>query len=84
MMITITKLVTKRLALDPLALADFQAIYAIAREERSIEDFQYVAHSIDDVMTWLMPSYNDPTALTWVIRKQERIIGLFEVCLESQ
>lgn len=84
MMITATDLVTKRLALEPLTLADTQAIYELAREKKSIEDFQYVAHSLDDVKAWLEPSYHDPANLIWVIRRQGRTIGLFEACFEAE
>lgn len=79
-----TKLETKRLILEPLQLSDMQAIYDIAQEKRSIEDFQYVACSIDDVMAWLEPSYYDPDNLMWIIRKREKAIGLFDVCFEAE
>jgi RimJ/RimL family protein N-acetyltransferase len=84
LMATATDLVTKRLTLEPLKLADTQAIYEIAREKESIEDFQYVAHSLDDVKAWLEPSYHDPTNRVWVIRRQGRAIGLFGACLEAE
>jgi [ribosomal protein S5]-alanine N-acetyltransferase len=83
-MITATTIVSKRLRLEPLTLADVHAIYDIAREKKSIEDFQYVAHSLEDVKSWLEPSYHNPGVLTWVIRKQERVIGFFEVCFEAE
>jgi len=83
-MVTVTTIVTKRLSLEPLTSSDVQAIYEIAQEKRSIEDFQYVARSLEDVKSWLEPSYHNPTVLTWVIRKQERVIGLFEACFEAE
>ncbi|MBE7382767.1 MAG: GNAT family N-acetyltransferase [Leptolyngbya sp. SIO1E4] len=83
-MVIATTLDTKRLTLDPLKLADMKAIYDIAREKKSIEDFQYVAHSFDDVKAWLEPSYHDPTNLVWIIRKQGQTVGLFEVCFEAE
>ena len=80
-----TKLETKRLTLSPLVLTDdIEAIYDIAQERRSIEDFQYVACSVDDVKAWLEPSFYDPTSLIWSIRKQGEIIGLFEVYFEAE
>lgn len=79
-----TKLATKRLTLEPLTLSDMQAIYDIAKERQSIEDFQYVAYSVDDVKAWLEPTYYNPTHLIWVIRKQGKPIGLFEVCFEAE
>lgn len=83
-MVIATTLCTQRLKLEPLTLADTQAIYAIARERQSIEDFQYVASSVDDVRAWLEPSYHDPTQIVWVIRKEGQTIGLFEVCFEAE
>ena len=79
-----TKLGTKRLTLEPLKLTDMQAIYDIAQEKQSIEDFQYVARSVDDVKAWLEPSYYDPANLIWVIRKKGKTIGLFEVCFKAE
>ncbi|MEM9155563.1 MAG: GNAT family N-acetyltransferase, partial [Cyanobacteria bacterium P01_F01_bin.33] len=70
-------LYTKRLMLEPLKLADIPAVYEIAKDRQSIEDFQYVANSIDEVRDWLEPSYHDPNNLIWVIRKQRKAIGLF-------
>ena len=83
-MVAIAKLCTQRLTLDPLQLDDLQAIYDIAKEKKSIEDFQYAARSLDDVKTWLQPSYHDPSNLVWVIRKQGQTIGLFDVCFEAE
>ncbi|MEO0538708.1 MAG: GNAT family N-acetyltransferase [Cyanobacteria bacterium P01_A01_bin.123] len=75
---------TKRLTLEPLKLADMPAIYNIAKERKSIEDFQYVADSLDDVKDWLEPSYHDPNNLVWIIQKQGQTIGLFDVCFEAE
>ncbi|MEO1125653.1 MAG: GNAT family N-acetyltransferase, partial [Cyanobacteria bacterium J06639_16] len=75
---------TKRLTLEPLKLADMLAIYDIAKERKSIEDFQYVADSLDDVKDWLEPSYHDPNNLVWIIQKQGQTIGLFDVCFEAE
>lgn len=83
-MVIPTTLYTQRLTLTLLTLADTQAIYAIAKERQSIEDFQYVASSVDDVKAWLEPSYHDPAQLVWVIRKKGQTIGLFEVCFEAE
>ncbi|MEM7029345.1 MAG: GNAT family N-acetyltransferase [Chloroflexota bacterium] len=83
-MVTATTIITKRLTLEPLTLDDVQAIYKIAQDKESIEDFQYVAHSLDDVKRWLEPSYHSPEELTWVIHKQTRVMGLFEVGLEAE
>lgn len=83
-MVIATNLFTKRLILEPLTLVDIQAIYDIAKNKKSIEDFQYVASSVDDVKTWLEPSYHDPKNLIWVIRKQGQTIGLFEVYFAAE
>ncbi|MEM9266073.1 MAG: GNAT family N-acetyltransferase [Cyanobacteria bacterium P01_F01_bin.13] len=77
-------LYTKRLVLEPLELADVQAIYDIAKERKSIEDFQYVADNLNDVRAWLEPSYHDPNNLVWIIRKRGQTIGLFDVCFEAE
>lgn len=79
-----TKLGTPRLTLEPLQLSDLQAIYDIAKEKQSIEDFQYVASSIEDVRAWLEPSFYDPTNLIWTIRKKGKTVGLFELCFEAE
>ena len=83
-MVIATNLDTKRLTLEPLKLDDIQAIYDIARERKSIEDFQYVVYSLDDVKAWLEPSYHDPTNLVWIIRKNGQTVGLIEVCFEAE
>ncbi|MFL7810154.1 MAG: GNAT family N-acetyltransferase [Anaerolineae bacterium] len=77
-------LVTDRLALDPLTTDDILAIFEIAREKESIEDYQYAARSLDEVRAWLEPSIADEASLLWVIRKQERAIGLFEIVFEAE
>ena len=83
-MLVATHLDTPRLTLKPLESADIAAIYNIAKEKKSIEDFQYVAHSLDDVKEWLEPSLHDSASLLWTIQKKEKTIGLFEVCLEAE
>lgn len=83
-MLIATNLETPRLTLKPLEPSDIPAIYDIAKEKKSIEDFQYVPHSLDDVKAWLEPSLHDPASLLWTIRKKEQPIGLFEVCLEAE
>jgi ribosomal-protein-alanine N-acetyltransferase len=83
-MVMATTLHTQRLTLEPLQLDDVPNIYEIAKEKGSIEDFQYVAHSLDDVKAWLEPSYHDTNSLVWTIQKQGQIVGLFEVCFEAE
>ena len=83
-MVVATNLCTERLTLEPLTLDDTQAIYDIAKNKKSIEDFQYVASCLDDVKKWLEPSYHNPNNLIWVIQKQGQTIGLFDVCFEAE
>ena len=75
---------TERLYLEPLGKLDLPMIFEIARNKESIEDYQYVATTITDVETWLMPGIEDSTVLLWTIQKQQQVIGLFEVCLEAE
>jgi RimJ/RimL family protein N-acetyltransferase len=78
------RLATERLTLDPLIVADIPAVFEIAREKESIEDYQYVARSLDDVKAWLEPSIDDEASLLWMIRRQGREIGMFEVAFEAE
>ena len=79
-----TQLPGKRLILDPLTLADLDDIFRIARVEKSIEDFQYVASTREDVRAWLEPSLEDPSNLVWTIREQGVAVGLFDLCFEAE
>lgn len=83
-MVVATNLETPRLILKPIEPSDIADIYEIAKEKKSIEDFQYVAHSLNDVQAWLAPSLQSPASLIWTIRKKENTIGLFEVYLEAE
>lgn len=78
------KLQTERLILDPLKPSDLEEIYSIARDGRSIEDFQYAAESLEDVKLWLVPSLENPLNLVWVIRRQSNTIGLFDLYFEAE
>lgn len=42
-MVEISSIQTERLTVDPVILDDVAALYEVAREKASIEDFQYVA-----------------------------------------
>ncbi len=75
---------TERLFLDPLTSADFDDIFRIAQEKRSIEDFQYVASKPEDVRAWLEPGLENPLNLIWVVREQERAVGLFDLFFEAE
>ena len=79
-----TEITTERLILTPLTTADLPAIFNIAQHKESIEDFQYAAETIDDVKKWLEPALTDPLNLVWVIRKNGRAIGLFDLYLEAE
>lgn len=78
------QLKTERLILDPLKPSDLEDIYRIAQDERSIEDFQYAAESLEDVKLWLEPSLENPLNLVWVIKKQRETIGLFDLYFEAE
>jgi RimJ/RimL family protein N-acetyltransferase len=82
--VTTPPLATARLFLEPLGSADIPAIFEIAKEKKSIEDYQYAARSLDDVRAWLEPSIHDEATLMWVIRRHGRAIGLFEVSFEAE
>jgi ribosomal-protein-alanine N-acetyltransferase len=84
MVVATPRLVTARLALEPLGLDDIPAIFEIAREKESIEDYQYVVRSLEEIRAWLEPSIHDEASLLWVIRRQGRAIGLFEVSFEAE
>lgn len=83
-MVTPQLLETRRLRLELLTMADLPAIYELARDRKTIEDFQYAAHSLEDVRAWLEPDFHDPATLLWVIRRDGRAIGLFEVGFEAE
>lgn len=73
----IEKIATERLELIPIASRDMERIYEIASDPRSIEDFQYMPKSVDEVQGWFESAVagGDPT---WTIRFDGTIIGLIE------
>ena len=79
-----TTIHTERLVLRPLTTADIPAIFKIARDKQSIEDFQYVATKVEDVEKWLAPSIEDRSCITWLMQKEGQAVGLFEVCFEAE
>jgi RimJ/RimL family protein N-acetyltransferase len=83
-MVAAPRIATQRLVLEPLTLNDIPAVYDIAREKESIEDYQYVARNIDEVRAWLEPSIEDEADLVWLICLEGRAIGLFEVAFEAE
>lgn len=68
---------TERLVLEPLSVDNFFALYKIAQNPLSIEDFQYAAKSIDEVKEWFMDDIDNGKP-TWTIRLEGEIIGLIE------
>ena len=68
---------TERLELVPIAHSDMEAIYRIAQDPRSIEDYQYVPETADQVRKWYADviENQDPT---WTIRLERETIGLIE------
>lgn len=83
-MVVTARLRTERLTLDPATSGDLDEIFEIARDRESIEDFQYAAEGIEDVKAWLEPSLEDPLNLVWIIRKDGRAIGLFDLYFEAE
>ena len=77
-MVKVKKIITDRLILDPLTIDDIEAIYELAKDKKSIEDFQYVANSVEDVKAWLEPSLNDQSVFTWAIRENDVLVGMIE------
>ncbi len=78
-MVVAARLRTERLTLDPATPGDLDEIFEIARDKKSIEDFQHAAEGIQDVRAWFDPSLEDPLNLVWIIRKDGRAIGLFDL-----
>ena len=83
-MVTATTIKTERLLLMPLKMTHLEALFEIAKDPRSIEDYQYAAQEIEDVRQWLEPSFNNSDELNWVAFKNEQLIGFFEVYLEAE
>ncbi|WP_299395152.1 GNAT family N-acetyltransferase [Pelagibius sp.] len=83
-MVAAARLRTERLILDPAKAEDLDEIFEIARDRKSIEDFQSAAERIEDVRAWFDPSLEDPLNLVWIIRKDGRAIGLFDLYFEAE
>ncbi|MEM9133436.1 MAG: GNAT family N-acetyltransferase [Actinomycetota bacterium] len=64
-----------RLRLEPLRPDEVDALFAIARNPASIEDYQLAATVRADVEAWVAPLLTGEE-LGWTIRSGERIIGL--------
>jgi ribosomal-protein-alanine N-acetyltransferase len=73
---------TKRLILVPLTAGDAAALFPIAKNPASIEDFQVVAKTVDDVAKWVNASIESNTA-SWTIRLNKRVIGFVEIDIYS-
>lgn len=70
-----------RLRLEPVRADDVDALFVIARDPASIEDFQLTATVRADVEAWVAPLLSGEE-LGWTIRSEGRIIGL--VALEPE
>ncbi|MEM8619372.1 MAG: GNAT family protein [Actinomycetota bacterium] len=67
-------LTTARLRLTPAQHDDVDALFTIAREPASIEDYQRAARSPADVSAWLGPTVDGRDA-AWTIRSHDVVIG---------
>jgi len=73
----IEKIETERLKLVPISFDDIEPLFEIAQDPRSIEDFQYVPESIEDVRQWFLEDIEQSTPV-WSIRLNGDVIGLIE------
>lgn len=68
---------TSRLALVPVSLEDVPALFELAQNPVTIEDFQYAAKKPADVELWVRQAVEAGTA-TWTMRLDGQVIGLVE------
>lgn len=70
-------LITPRLTLAPISLNDIPALFTLAQNPATIEDFQHTAQKPKDVQTWVQCAVDDATP-SWTIRLDNQVIGLAE------
>ncbi len=75
---------TDRLRLRSLTRDDAPRLFEIARDPESIEDFQYAAKTVEDVLGWMEPGLRDPASILWAIEAEGKVIGLFETCARPE
>jgi RimJ/RimL family protein N-acetyltransferase len=78
-----TSLQTPRLALVPLNLEDVPALFILAQNPATIEDFQYTAAKPEDVEKWVREAVDGGTP-SWTIRLNRQVIGLVEADIRRE
>ncbi len=68
---------TLRLALVPVSLEDVPALFVLAQNPATIEDFQYTAEKPEDVEKWVREAVESDTC-SWTVRLDGQVIGLVE------
>jgi len=68
---------TPRLTLVPVSLEDVPALFILAQNPATIEDFQSTAEKPEDVETWVRQAVDEQTS-TWTVRLDGQMIGLVE------
>ena len=74
---------TSRLALVPLSLEDVPALFILAQNPATIEDFQYTAEKPEDVEKWVRQAIDGDTS-SWTIRLNSQVIGLVEADIRRE
>jgi diamine N-acetyltransferase len=79
----INSLRTPRLALIPISLEDVPALFILAQNPATIEDFQYTATKPEDVEKWVREAVEESTP-SWTIRLNGQVIGLIEADIRRE
>jgi RimJ/RimL family protein N-acetyltransferase len=74
---------TSRLELVPVSLEDVPALFVLAQNPATIEDFQYTASKPEDVEKWVRQAVEESTA-TWTVRLNGQVIGLAEADIRRE
>jgi RimJ/RimL family protein N-acetyltransferase len=74
---------TPRLELVSLSLEDVPALFILAQNPATIEDFQYTAEKPEDVEKWVRQAIDGETS-SWTIRLNGQVIGLVEADIRRE
>lgn len=74
---------TPRLELVSLSLEDVPALFILANNPATIEDFQYTAEKPEDVEKWVRQAIDENTP-SWTIRLNGQVIGLVEADIRRE
>jgi ribosomal-protein-alanine N-acetyltransferase len=74
---------TSRLTLEPLELEDVPALFILAQNPATIEDFQYTATKPEDVEKWVRQVVNEGIP-SWTVRLNRQVIGLVEADIRRE